>query len=105
VPLDGLGDVGDLWPTVSLISWIGTPLWLMIETQVPALVSVPVADARASGHFAEPPVERVLAVGTAAFVAEHEVGVVPCGAGCQPLLGLALLVLRECFDGALRQDQ
>ena len=24
----------DLWPTVSLISWIGTPLLLMIETAV-----------------------------------------------------------------------
>ena len=32
VPVDGLGDVGSLWPTVSLISWIGTPLLLMIDT-------------------------------------------------------------------------
>jgi hypothetical protein len=24
----------DLWPTVSLISWIGTPLLLMIDTAV-----------------------------------------------------------------------
>jgi hypothetical protein len=26
MPVDGLGDVGDLWPTVSEMSWIGTPL-------------------------------------------------------------------------------
>src|SRR5580704_7103186 len=30
VPVDGLGHVGGLWPTVSLISWSGTPLLLMI---------------------------------------------------------------------------
>ena len=32
--VDGLGDVGGLVATVSLISWIGTPLLLMIETAV-----------------------------------------------------------------------
>jgi hypothetical protein len=26
MPVDGLGDVGDLWPTVSEMSWIGTSL-------------------------------------------------------------------------------
>jgi hypothetical protein len=26
MPVDGLGDAGDLWPTVSEMSWIGTPL-------------------------------------------------------------------------------
>ena len=34
MPVDGLGDVGGLVATVSLISWIGTPLLLMIETAV-----------------------------------------------------------------------
>ena len=34
VAVDGFGDVGGLWPSVSLMSWIGTPLLLMIDTAV-----------------------------------------------------------------------
>ena len=34
VAVDGLGDAGGLVPAMSLISWIGTPLLLMIETTI-----------------------------------------------------------------------
>jgi hypothetical protein len=34
VPVHGLSNVVDLCPTVSLISWRGTPLLLMIDTAV-----------------------------------------------------------------------
>jgi hypothetical protein len=34
VAVDGLGHWVALWPTVSTMSWMGTPLWLMIETAV-----------------------------------------------------------------------
>jgi hypothetical protein len=68
------------------MSWIGTPLWLIIETAVwRPLVGVPVTDACTLGHLAESPVERVFCVQVAVFVTEHEVGVVPGGAGSQTL--------------------
>ena len=40
---------------VSLMSWIGTPLWQLVERDggVAALVGVPVADACSLGHLAE----------------------------------------------------
>ena len=83
----------DLWPTVSLISWIGTPLLLMIETAVwRPLVGVPVADASAAGHHAEPPVELVGRVRGAVLVAEDEVVVVPGPASCPAFFGLPLLM-------------
>ena len=106
MPVDGLGHVGGLVPDRVAMSWIGTPLLLMIDTAVwRAFVSVPVADSGSPGHLAEPPVERVPAVLAPVLVAEHEVGVVVRLAGREPLDGLALLVRLQGEEGALRQGQ
>ena len=84
----------DLWPTVSLMSWIGTPLLLMIETAVwrPSWACQWPMPAR-PGHLAEAPVERVGRVGVAVLVAEHEVVVVPGFAGGPAFGCLALVCL------------
>ena len=96
----------DLWPTVSLMSWIGTPLLLMIDTAVcrpswacqwpiPARLVILLNRQLSASR-------RVLAP---VLVAEHEVGVLPRLAGGEPFGGLALPVRREGVDGALGQDQ
>ena len=77
---------------------------LIIETRdrgVASLVGVPVADARAPGHLAEPPVELVGRMGVAVLVAEDEVVVVPGLADCSAFFGLPLPVGRERVDHAL----
>ena len=82
VPVDGLGDVGGL-VAYGVADVLDRDAVMAHDRDgcVPALVSVPVADARSLGHLAEPPVERVLGVWVAVLVAENEVGVVPCSAG------------------------
>ncbi len=67
----------DLWPTVSLISWMGRRCCSLMETAVSALVGVPVADARFPGHLGAAPVERVGCTHGAVLATEHEVGSVP----------------------------
>ena len=77
---------------------------LIIETRdrgVASLVGVPVADARAPGHLAEPPVELVGRIGVAVLVAEHEVVVVPGVAGCPALVSLPGPVYCQPGDRAL----
>ena len=72
----------DLWPIVSLMSWIGTPFLHDRHGCVPRLVSVPVAGTGSAGDLAEPPVERVAVILASVLLAEHQVAVLPeftCG--------------------------
>jgi hypothetical protein len=50
-----------------------------------------VADARAAGHPAEPPVERIGRAGVAILMEEHEIVVMSGGAGLQALSVLPCL--------------
>jgi hypothetical protein len=75
------------------------------DRDVASLVGVPVADAGALVHGAEPVVQGGAGVRGAVLVAEDQVLVVPGLAGGLPFLGLALLVRDQGLNSSARQAE